>query len=182
MKKLLLFVAVMLVASCSQVANKYGQGGKNAVQYVKEQVPGLRDDIESIEVIGEDSLLCDIGLTFGNLQMLRAEGDFYEGKISRARLDAIIDSVAKAITDVEFSWKFSNVINDSLRKLTKYDHQWRKVYQIRVTMKSGDVKEPRVLMDQDGITPRCLEKDFEKTLQKYTDDMMGVTNRLIYGI
>ena len=182
MKKLLLFVAVMLVASCSQVANKFGQGGRNAAQYVKEQVPNLKDDIESIETIEEDSLLCDIGLTFGNLQMLKAEGEYYEGKISRKRLDAIIDSVAKAITDVQYSWMYSIVINDSLRKLPKYENQWRKVYKVRVTMKSGDVKEPRVLMDQDGITPRCLEKDFEKTLQKYTDDMMGVTNRLIYGI
>lgn len=59
---------------------------------------------------------------------------------------------------------------------------WRKVYTIRVTMKSGSTKEPRVLMDQDGITPRCMEKEFEKELKDYVDKMMGVINRKLYGI
>lgn len=49
-------------------------------------------------------------------------------------------------------------------------------------MKSGDTKTPRVLMDQDGITPRCLEKEFEKTLQEHIGNVMGVVNRLLYGI
>ena len=74
------------------------------------------------------------------------------------------------------------MVNDSLHQQPKYDYQWRKVYKVQVTMKSGDTKTPRVLMDQDGITPRCLEKEFEKTLQEHIGNVMGVVNRLLYGI
>ena len=182
--KRILSIAIMLLVfvSCQQIVSKYGQGGRNAAQFVKEQAPGLQDDIESIEVIEEDSLLCDIGLTFASVQLARAESEFYEGKISRQRLDNIIDSVSNAIKDVQYSWQYGIVVNDSLHKITKYESQWRKVYKVCVTMKSGVKKYPRVLMDKDGITPRCIEKDFEKDIQKYIDDMMGVVNRLVYGL
>ena len=183
MKKVILITITLLVfISCQQVVSKYGQGGRNAAQFVKEQVPELRDDIESIEVIEEDSLLCDIGLTFASVQLARAESEFYEGMISRQRLENIIDSVSNAIKDVQYSWQYGIVVNDSLHKIPKYESQWRKVYKVCVTMKSGVKKYPRVLMDNDGITPRCIEKDFEKDIQRYIDDMMAVVNRLIYGI
>lgn len=182
MKKVLLITVTFFVfVSCQQNVSKYGQGGRNAVQFIKEQVPGLQDDIESIEVIEEDSLLCDIGLTFASVQLARAESEYYEGKISRQGLDNIIDSVSNAIKDVQYSWQYGIVVNDSLRKIPKYESQWRKVYKVCVTMKSGVKKYPRVLMDNDGITPRCVEKDFEKNIQKYVDDMMSIVNRLIYG-
>lgn len=182
MKKVFLLAIALLLVSCNTEQMKYGQGGKNACQYVKEQVPGLREDIAKVEVIEEDSLLTDIGLTFADMRLSQSESDYYQGKISRKKLDAIIDSVSEAIKDVQYSWQFSNVVNDSLRQLKKFEYQWRKVYKVKVTMKSGDTKEPRVLMDQDGVTPRCLEKDFEKSLQEHIDNMMGVVNRLIYGI
>jgi hypothetical protein len=49
---------------------------------------------------------------------------------------------------------------------------WRKVYKVLVTMKSGDTKEPRVLMDNDGITPKMLEMDFGKQLEEYEREIM----------
>jgi len=55
-----------------------------------------------------------------------------------------------------------------LKNLKKYDGQWRKVYTIRVTMKSGITKEPRVMMDKDGLTPRIMEKDIEKILDDFS--------------
>ena len=181
MKKVFLMLLIAFTA-CNTEQMKYGQGGRNASQFVKEQVPELREDITSLEVIEEDSLLSDIGLSFELNKLLKAEGDFYERKISDKQFEDVISDYAKMANDVEYSWRFSNVINDSLRSLKKYEYMWRKVYTIRVTMKSGTTKETRVLMDQDGITPRCMEKEFEKELKDYVDKMMGVINRKLYGI
>ena len=178
MKKLMLLPLALVLMACSGTPSKFGQGGQNAAQFVKEQVPELRDDIENIETIEEDTLLSDIGLSFANLQLLQAESDYYEGKISRDRLQQIIDSVSWEIGVVEKSWKYGTVSKNA----EKYKGQFRRVYTVRVTMKSGVTKEPRVLMDKDGITPQCMENDFEKSLKQYTDNLMGVINRILYGI
>lgn len=178
MKKYLVIAILLVLTGCNQTQIKFGQGGKNACQFVKEQVPGLRDDIQDVEVIAEDSLLCDLGMTFGDLTLSKQGAAFLKGEISKVELRATIDSVAKAATDVEYSWRFSNVVNDSLKQLSKYDGMWRKVYTIKVTMKSGTTKEPRVLMDTDGITPRMIERDMEKTIEKHTKHILEVQEYL----
>ena len=178
MKNCILIVILLVLTGCNQTQMKYGQGGKNACQYVKEQVPGLRDDIQDIEVIAEDSLLCDLGMTFGDLTLSKQGAAFLKGEISKEELRAIIDSVAIAATDVEYSWRFSNVVNDSLKQLSKYDGMWRKVYTIKVTMKSGTTKEPRVLMDTDGKTPRMMERDMEKVIEEHNKHILEVQEYL----
>ena len=178
MKKYLVIAFLLVLTGCNQTQMKYGQGGKNACQFVKEQVPGLRDDIQDVEVIAEDSLLCDLGMTFGDLTLSKQGAAFLKGEISKEELRATIDSVAKAATDVEYSWRFSNVVNDSLKQLSKYDGMWRKVYTIKVTMKSGKTKEPRVLMDTDGKTPRMMERDMEKAIEEHTKHILEVQEYL----
>lgn len=178
MKKYLVIAFLLVLTGCNQTQMKYGQGGKNACQFVKEQVPGLRDDIQDVEVIAEDSLLCDLGMTFGDLTLSKQGAAFLKGEISKEELRATIDSVAKAATDVEYSWRFSNVVNDSLKQLSKYDGMWRKVYTIKVTMKSGTTKEPRVLMDTDGKTPRMMERDMEKAIEEHTKHILEVQEYL----
>lgn len=171
-------ILLTIMTGCSQTQMKYGKGGENACQFVKEQVPGLRDDIQSVEVISEDSLLSDIGMSFGDITLSKQGAAFLQGEISKDELRGTIDSVAKAATDLEYSWRFSNVINDSLRKLPKYDGLWRKVYTIRVTMKSGTTKEPRVLMEADGKTPRMMERDMEKAIEEHTKHILEVQDYL----
>lgn len=175
---IILLAIVSMAVSCDQVNNKYGQGGRNAAQYVKEQVPGLCEDIASVEVIEEDSLLGDIGLIFGSTILAKSSLEFQEGTLSKDKFNAIIDSLAHDATDVEYSWRFSNVINDSLRTLQKYSGQWRKVYTVRVTMKSGTTKEPRVLMDNDGITPRMIERDMENIIGDFTNKILDAQELL----
>lgn len=172
MKNFFIIAILFVLTGCNQTQMKYGQGGKNACQFVKEQVPGLRDDIQDLEVIAEDSLLCDFGMTFGDLTLSKQGAAFLKGEISKDELSATIDSVAKAATDVEYSWRFSNVVNDSLKQLPKYDGLWRKVYTVKVTMKSGTTKEPRVLMDTDGKTPRMMERDMEKAIEEHTKHIL----------
>ena len=178
MKNYLIIAFLLVLTGCNQTQMKYGQGGKNACQYVKEQVPDLHDDIQDIDVIAEDSLLCDLGMTFGDLTLSKQGAAFLKGEISKDELSATIDSVAKAATDVEYSWRFSNVVNDSLKQLPKYDSLWRKVYTVKVTMKSGTTKEPRVLMDTDGKTPRMMERDMEKAIEEHTKHILEVQEYL----
>ena len=164
MKYLFVFFTIAVMASCNNISNNpFGQGGKNAAQFVKEQVPEQRDNIASIETFAEDSLLSDIGLTFASIRAERIKVAFFEGSISRDEADRVLDSCKAELMAVEQSWKYGAVS----KKIKKYEYQWRKVYTVRVTMKSGDIKEPRVLMDQDGITPRMLESDFVLGLLKY---------------
>jgi hypothetical protein len=170
-KSIIVAIAVMLMG-CGQISSKFGQGGKNAAQFVKEQVPQLKEDIESFETIAEDSLLTDRMLSLGSVQQARTNAEFWEGKISRDQYQQFIDSTSNVLQDVQYSWQFSNVVNDSLKKLTKYQYNWAKVYTVRVKMKSGVEKDVRVLMDQDGITPRMTEKQFGEELQEYTDKMI----------
>ena len=176
------FLVIFCIASCNTEQLEYGQGGRNACQFVKEQAPELRDDIQDIEVIAEDSLLTTVGLTMESPRLAKAESDYYAGTITESQFEEVISDFAKMSNDIENSWRFGSVVNDSLHQLKKYEYMWRKVYTVRVTMKSGATKEPRVLMENDGVTPRCIEKDFEKELREYVDQMMDVINRKLYGI
>lgn len=141
-----LFFALLMVVSCM---GKYGKGGDNAAQFVREQVVGNPDNIASIETILEDSLLGDAFLSF---------------------YQTPADERLKILQDVLDSWLFGIVVNDSLKTLKKYDGVWRKVYTVRVTMKSGVKNDVRVLMDGDGATPRMLERDFDALLHDYYHD------------
>lgn len=178
MKNLLIIGILLVLTGCNQTQIKYGKGGMNACQYVKERVPESRNDIQSVEVIEDDSLLCDLGMLFGDITLSKQGAAFLNGEISKDELSATIDSVAIVATDIGYSWRFSSVINDSLRKLPKYDGMWRKVYTVKVTMKSGITKEPRVLMDTDGITPRMLDRDLEKAIEEHTKHILEVQEYL----
>lgn len=174
-------VGLMGLMSCVDGGMKYGKGGENAIQFVKEQVPGLRDDIASVEVIEEDSLLSDIALVYDAVSFAKAGADFWQGTISREEYRKIIDKREHLLNDIEYSWRFPLVVNDSLKKLGKFDGMWRKVYKVLVTMKSGDTKNPRVLMDGDGITPRMMERNFERQLEEYRREIMQANEDCLFG-
>lgn len=144
--------------------NKYGAGGNNAIQFVKEQFPEVAQNAESIEVTGVDSVLCDIGLIFGVNSIYNALDQYHNGEITIQEARAVRDSVIHDGVDVEDSWRFGSIVTDSLRNLKKYDGQWRLAYTITATMKSKTTKTFRILMDNDNITPRCTEKEFSQKL------------------
>ena len=172
MKKDFLVLFALLLTACNQTSsNEFGQGGQNAAQFVREQIPEIRDDIETIKTTKEDSLMTDRIVSFGQIQFAKAGSDYWEDKISREQYQSIIDSSANVLQDIQYSWQFSNVINDSLKQLSKYNNNWAKVYTVTVKMKSGIEKEVRILMDNDGITPRMTEKQFEDEIQDYAKKM-----------
>ena len=169
-----------VLTACDSEKMKYGQGGRNACQYVREQIPEQAENIERVEVIDEDSLLGVEYLVTGDVAVCEAETDYYKGRISRQRLDAIIDSVARSLQDVQESWTVGIVVNDSLRRLEKYRSHWRQVYTVQVTMKSGVTKYPRVLMDRNGPTPYCMEKDVERAIAEHTQTLTEAIRNIIY--
>lgn len=182
MKKVFVFITILILTSvsCSKIKTKYkyGEGGSNAEQFVLEQVPGLKDNIANIEVIETDSLLGDVGLIYCRSCLAHSKIDFQEGKISKDQFSHIIDSLAGVATDIEYSWRFSISINDSLKTIPKYNGLWRKVYKVCVTMKSSTTMEPRVLMDSDGTTPRMLESDMEEKISDFTKDLLSAQELL----
>lgn len=168
-----LMLFMLCITACNQMpSNGFGQGGKNAAQFVREQTQELKSEIESIETTFEDSLLTDRIVSFGQIQFAKAGTDYWEDKITSEQYQNIIDSSANVIQDIQYSWQFSNVINDSLKLLSKYSDNWAKVYTVTVTIKSGIKKDIRILMDKDGITPRMTEKQFEDELQDYAMKMI----------
>lgn len=168
MKKVLYIVLTLAVISCDNTSLntslKYGQGGQNAVQFVKEQMLSIAQNTESIEVTDEDSLLCDIGLMFGINEVNKALNQYYNEEISLKEARAVRDRVLHDGADVENTWRFGSIVTDSLKRLPKYDGQWRKVYSVTIKMKSKTSKVVRVLMDGDGITPRYTDKQFSDRL------------------
>lgn len=179
MRKVIVILLVGgLLAGC--VRMKYGQGGVNAVQYVKEQVPELRGDIDKVEVVGEDSVLSDYGLIFGKTELARASAEYLEGGISKGEFEHLIDSLEHDASDVDDSWRWGENVNDSLKKIARYDGMWRKVYQVRVTFKSGDTREPRVLMDQDGVTPRMMERDMEEVIKDFINKVFDARELMVF--
>ena len=180
-KKVLLSISALLViAGCGEGnSNKYGKGGENACQYIREQIPNQAENIASINVVGEDSVLTDI--TFNQVKFAKAGSEFWKGKLSTEGYQKIIDEEYQVLYDIKMSWIAPDVVGDSLRKLDKYNGYWRKAYVVKVTMKSGVTKEPRVLMDTDGLTPRLLEKDFVKSLDEYDQKIKQATEDCIFG-
>lgn len=164
MKKVLYFLLTLMLVSCNQTSSRFGQGGRNAVQFVKEQLPDVAQNAESIEVTGEDSLLCDIGLMFGINDIDKALDRYNNGEITLKEAMAVRDSVMHDGADVEDSWKFGSIVTDSLKQLSKYEGQWRKVYTVTIKMKSQTTNEVRVMMDNDGTTPRFTDKQFSDRL------------------
>ena len=183
MKKVLLSItALLVIAGCGEGnGSNYGKGGENACQFVREQIPNQAENIASINVVGEDSVLSDIILSFNQVKIAKAGSDFWKGTLSREDYLKIIDEESQVLYDIKMSWIAPDVAGDSLRKLDKYNSSWRKAYVVKVTMKSGDTKEPRVLMDMDGLTPRLLEMDFIKSLDEYDRKIKQATEDCIFG-
>lgn len=172
MKKLIVLLMMVSLTACNGVVSPYGQGGRNAVQYLKEKTTNISSEMDNMEVTSVDTLLCDRALVLNSVVFTKAGADFWDGKISKEEYQQMIDKFSLTATDITNSWMYGIVVNDSLRKLDKYKYDWRVVYTVTTTMKSTDTKTTRVLMDQDGITPRMTEKEFTQEMNEWTDKIV----------
>lgn len=169
MRKYSFIVLALFFFGCVQAVNKYGQGGENALQFVRALALEMQEDVISAEIVNEETLLTDRMLSLGQAQFATASSNYAQGKISRAQYQYLVDSTSLALQDVRNSWQKSNAVNDSLKTLVKYKYNWAKVYTLNVKLGNGETGDIRVLMDKDGITPLMTELQFEDQLQKYSE-------------
>ena len=141
MKKVLLTIALLAagLTACNTEQMKYGQGGKNACQFVKEQVPELRDDIESVEVICVDTFLCDRSLSLDAVVFANASLDFGQGRMSKDKYQSVVDDFSRRHRDIVRSWTYGRATNDSLRNIKKYDNNWRRKWQTSLIFLPGEI-------------------------------------------
>ena len=157
----------MLLIGCN-IGN--GDIGKdNAVKYVRAAIGNM--EVQSIEVVASDSLLCDLPMMLERNALLRNVTAFLEESISADSLQRSIDKMYRYYNDIVNSWVYSAVVNDSLRNVGAYAGAWRRVHTIEVTMTGGKKEHTRVLMENDGTTARCIENEFIDILNEYTTDI-----------
>lgn len=179
MKKFCIYLGLLALLFGCQTRMKYGQGGVNACQYVREKLAIQADNIKSVEVIGEDSLMDDELPSAEVLDLLRSGTDYLDYKISKKEYEDIINKYKRMVDDVASSWAYS-FKNDSLRTIPEYDSSWHKVYEVEITMKSTRTKTIRVLMHNDGVTPRATEDEFLKIITDYDEKIRDAYDLLEY--
>ena len=166
MKKMVMVATISAMMVACNVDTKFGYGGSMAEKYVKEEVLRGHDDVKSVEVVKEDSLLCDVGLMFERKNAWRKKNDYFEGLISKDELKSYLDSCMDELSAISDSWKFGKKPDN----MERYEGKMRRVYTVKVTTVYGKVREIRVLMDNDGVTPRTTEEEFLDNLVDYLDD------------
>lgn len=162
-----LICLLVLLAGCGLHSGDVGKD--NAVKMVREAMGSM--EARSIEVVQTDSLLCDMPLVFAGSALVRAETAYLEERVSADSLKHAADLAARIYQDIGNSWTYGSVVNDSLRHVQSYGGAWRRVHTVEVTLSSGKKERTRVLMDSDGITPRCLENEFIESINKYLPDI-----------
>lgn len=159
----LVYLFSMLLVSCNVGNDDIGKS--NAVRYVREVIGSM--EVKNIEVVETDSLLGDVPMMFAGTALIRTETGYLEDRISADSLRRMIERANRTYQDIGNTWMYGP--SDSLRNL--YEGCWRVVHTVEVTMPSGKKERTRVLMDGDGITPRCLENEFIESLNKYLPDI-----------
>ena len=138
-------VVVAAIVACS--SSPYGQGGENACQFVKEQVPGLRDDIAKVEVVAVDTVtVYDLPRLYEELRSKETDADV--GLITCKELRGYADSINRLCEP-------------------------RIVYSVAVTMKSSQMQAVDVIMEDDGTTPYMLRNEYEKIKKPFYENMLA---------
>lgn len=169
MRKSVLIIVLLVVTmiACNTEQSKYGEGGRNACQYIREKLTEQVDNIQNVEVIGEDSMLSPYLLSLGTVEIYSRHSDFYGKEITIEQWHTFTDSMMTLGMDVTHTWLMDKNYNDSLRQLSKYHGLWRKAYLVEVTMKSGKNLNYRVCMNEDGITPYITQDEFMKKREDF---------------
>ena len=148
------FIMIMLLAvvSCS---SKFGKGGENAAQYVREQLSDTKN-IKSIEA--------------------KEEVDFYV--LNRFACERRLDSLELGVVTIDDETYNKTVdIADEIREgigsndSTKAPGEMRKMYIVTITYKSTKQDVRQVIMKRDGITPFM-------TLEEYEDHITPLKEKL----
>lgn len=160
------------------------EGEKNAIQYIREIINESSkysiDNVQSIDVVGTDSAITVVAMATPSVEISRLGAGYLQGKVKRETYGKALTNANKMLYDIYSSFDRGVLVNDSLKKLVKYEGMWRKVYTVRITNKSKTYKHVRVIMDRDGVTPFMTEAEFGNQLQKYQDEILKAQEDMLY--
>lgn len=160
MKKILIFCAALMLASCSGVNGTFkDEGVRNAEQFVKEKRYLNMDNVESIDGELQDSLLGILHLTFAEIEAHKIAVSYYNDEITETQCRHLYDSISSLFIDALNNWQYNGINNDDLRKNNAYDHCWHKVVNVTIKYKSQTSETVRVLMESNGNTPWMLDEE-----------------------
>ena len=163
----LILILLIVFCSCEQ-----DQGKRNATKFVEDAIGRSlaldASQVESIEIVDEDTLLSHAMLMVPLNEILKAKSQFIQGEITRDSLTSVCDKDFRYWEAVQTSWYVDS-------KFGKNDPQYqtwlRRVFKFKVKFKDGKLREPRLVMDADGITPVALESEVQMKLGEYNQEL-----------
>lgn len=153
MKKMYVLIwAVMLMACVNESMN----GGKNAIQFVREVLPEITKDAVSIDVVACDTVgICDIDSLTTEIELKEMDAD--AGRIRTKELR-----------------EFAEQMN-----IEMYSDK-RLLYSVAVKAKSTKTETVDVIMEKDGTTPYMLYDEYKKKRQPLFERV--IENEVIVGV
>lgn len=150
MKKNLFISIAVLMMSCT---GKFGRAGDNASQYVREQMPELVKDAESVEAVEE-----------AECYLINIDSCLY----------TIVDSKSSDRID---KMKFASIL--SIHSSEKYLNEAkqagltdrRKTFLVTITQKSSKKQNVIVIMEPDGCTPSMTLDEYNERLKPLEERM-----------
>ncbi len=165
MKKLLASLSAMILcmAACT---DPFGEGGKNAAAYVKEQLSSITEGAESVSPTSEQMLpIVDFK---GRTQQLN-DSLFFHNDVCDEDVVAFAETLSSEYYTAWDAWRGDTT---AISRIKKYGTEIRKVYTITVTMPSKKKTDIRVIMESDGITPCMLESVYNEPGNEYKENIM----------
>ena len=166
-------IMLLMLVACQQ--SKNDQAGDNAIQYVREQLNDQKENIKSVEVTLEDSVLFDKMLALVASDVNMQHVNYLGNDISLKEYHCYLDSIDRMMNDYTKSWIMDKEWSDSLKQLPKYKDTWHKAFIVEVTMKSNKTLAYRVCMEKDGITPLITSEEY----MKQRDEVQEALNKRV---
>lgn len=139
---------------------------------IEESIALDASQVDKIEIEYEDSLMSPIVIGFTLNTILKAKSQYLAGSISR---DSLYKVQMQCFDEWEAMYNSWNVNPNLAKKDTLYNGELRRCYRATVTFKNGQTRNPRVLMDTDGITPSFIESKVQSEIDKLRRELESVT-------
>lgn len=169
-----LLVATLI--SCDDI--KLTEAQRNAKQFTIERIDAsIALNVENVKeiTVGEpDTIISDMPLSFAEIELYKAQGDYYQGIITHDSIMRIYERASQLSFDIRTVAQFC--LNDSLKNI--YKDELRLSYPVHVKFKSGDTRNVSVVMDRDGITPRIFRHKLLEDIDSYDNKLIDIIRSL----
>jgi hypothetical protein len=169
----LISIFLILLSFCSCETDPAKRNVRKFIEdAIEESIALDASQVDKIEIEYVDSLMSPIVIGFTMNTILKAKAQYAAGVISK---DSLLKVHAECFNEWEAMYNSWNVDPSIAKKDTLYNGELRKCYRATVTFKNGQTRNPRVLMDTDGITPSFIESKVQSELDKLRRELESVT-------